>query len=67
MDANPRSLTNNEIEMSEMEELGEIHICETCGKEYEVNDFNYYAPFSMCDSCYDSYLIENFNEVEHEF
>lgn len=53
--------------MSEKEELGEIRICEICEKEYEVNDFNYYAPFSMCDTCYDDYLIENFETDEHEF
>ncbi|MCZ2726245.1 hypothetical protein [Bacteroides caccae] len=53
--------------MNEKEELGEIRICEKCGKEYEVNGFNYFAPFSMCDACYDDYLIENFNENEHDF
>lgn len=53
--------------MNEKEELGEICICEKCGKEYKVDGFNYFAPFSMCDTCYDDYLIENFEEVEHEF
>lgn len=50
-----------------MNEFEETHICEKCGKEYVVNEFNYFAPFSMCDDCYDNYLIENFDENEHDF
>lgn len=53
--------------MNEDTEIEDVRICETCGKEYEVNEFNNFAPFSMCDACYDDYLIENFDESEHEF
>lgn len=53
--------------MSDNEGLKEIRICENCGKEYEVNGFNCFAPFSMCDTCYDNYLIDNFNKLEYDF
>lgn len=33
-------------------------ICEHCGEEFVLNEFNSMAPYAMCDTCYDNYLIE---------
>ena len=41
----------------------ETNICECCGKEYVITDFNRNAPYAMCDGCYDEYLID---EMEGE-
>lgn len=42
----------------ENNEIDNTNICEECGREYEINDFNEQAPYSMCDACYDEYLIK---------
>lgn len=34
----------------------ETNICEECGCEFEVNEFNEQAPYAMCDACYEEYL-----------
>ena len=35
----------------------ETNICECCGTEYEITDYNRAAPFAMCDDCYDEFLM----------
>jgi len=42
--------------MKTEEKQKETRICEDCGREYEVNDYNRCAPYSMCDDCYGEYL-----------
>ena len=37
----------------------DTNVCEDCGKEFVINEFNENAPYARCDECYDNYLIEN--------
>lgn len=38
------------------------NVCEECGREFEVTEYNEHAPYAMCDSCYEEYLLRQTEE-----
>ncbi len=38
------------------------NICEECGREYTVNEWNENAPYAMCNACYDEYNLQKSEE-----